>query len=327
MGRDTRLQGVLVGAALLSLSMLVCAQGWKPQRPVELVVGCAPGCGPDNMARLMQHVFQQNRYLDVPLSIQNKANGIVGRHYVSQFEGNAHYVYAGDRGMLASAVMNRGGVQYTDLTPIAILFGEYIGVAVRDDSPITSGRDLIDRLKRDPSGHAFGIATAVGNSAHQSVAGPLKNGGVDIRKMRTVTFNSGALAIIALLGGHVDVVPASMGLWTSHMKAGAVRLIAVSAAERLPGFFSTIPTWREQGGDSVLLNWRGMFAPRGISHTQIAYWESTFQSFVDTPEWKAEMVTRSAVPAFRGSTAMKKYMEEEHVELGAVLAALGLLKN
>jgi putative tricarboxylic transport membrane protein len=204
------LRSILIAMLLASHSLPSSAQVWKPERPVEIVVGCAPGCGPDNMARLMQRVLRQNCYFEFPVSIQNKANGVIGRQYLSQFEGNAHYLYPGDRGMLASALMGRGGVQYTDLTPIAILFGEYIGVAVRADSTIASGRALIERLRKDPAAYSFGIATALGNSAHQSVAGALKNAGVDIRNMRVVTFNSGALAITAMLGGHIDVVPASV---------------------------------------------------------------------------------------------------------------------
>ena len=52
------------------------AQTWKPERPIELMVGCAPGCDPDNMVRFMQRMFQTNRYFDVPVTIQNKAGGM-----------------------------------------------------------------------------------------------------------------------------------------------------------------------------------------------------------------------------------------------------------
>ena len=69
-------------------------------------------------------------------------------------------------------------------------------------------------------------------------------------------------AITALLGGHIDAVPVSVGSWVPHMKTGAVRVIAVSSAQRLPGFFAGIPTWREQGANSVVSNWRGVFGRR-----------------------------------------------------------------
>ena len=305
------------------------AQVWKPERPVELIVGCAPGCGPDNMARLMQKVFQANRYIDPPLMVQNKAGGAgtIARLYVNQFEGNGHYIYSGDRGLLGSHAMGRGGPHYTDLTPIAVLFGEYIALAVKADSPIKSGRDLLERLKKDPGAASFGIATSLGNVNHQSVAGALKNVGVDIRKTRNVTFNSGALAITALLGGHIDAVPVSSGLWVPHMQTGAVRVIAVSAPERLPGVYADVPTWREQGANVSLFNWRAVFGPKGMAPAHVAFWENVFQRFLQAPEWTAEMVTRNGIPKFMGSAAMKKYMEEEYPDVKAFLVDLELAKR
>jgi putative tricarboxylic transport membrane protein len=92
--------------------------------------------------------------------------------------------------------MGRGA--YTDLTPVAMLFGEHIGVAVKADSPIQSGRDLIERMKKSPAAHSFGLS-AIGSTQHQAMAVALKSAGVDIRKTRNVTFNSDALARSALL--------------------------------------------------------------------------------------------------------------------------------
>jgi putative tricarboxylic transport membrane protein len=316
-------------AALLSFCAPAQAQSWKPERPVELVVGCAPGCGPDNMARLMQRVFQTHRYIEPPLTIQNKTGGAgaIARIYVNQYEGNGHYLYSGDRGMLGSAAMGRGGPQYTDLTPIAILFGEYIALAVKADSPIKSGRDLIERLKKDPGAHSFGIATSLGNVNHQAVAGALKIAGIDIRKTKNVTFNSGALAITALLGGHIDAVPVSSGLWVPHLQTGVVRVIAVSSADRLPGLFADAPTWREQGANFTVFNWRAIFGPKGMAPQHVAFWENVFQRFLETPEWKAEMALRNGIPKYMGAAAMKKYMADEYPEVKSFLADLELAKR
>ncbi len=319
---------VLMAAALFTGAPLSApAQGWKPERPVEIIVGCAPGCGPDNVARLMQRVFQVNRYFDPPITIQNKAGGMgaVVRTYLKQFEANGHYLYHGDQGVLSNQAMGRS--VYSDLTPVAILFGEYIGIAVKADSPIKSGGDLIERLKKDPTAVNFGIATSLGNTNHQGVAGALKSTGIDIRKTRNVVFQSGALAITAMLGGHIDVVPVSVGSWEPHMNTGAVRVIAVSSAERLPGFFSGIPTWREQGANSVVFNWRAMFGPKGMTPAQVAYWENIFQRLMDTPEWKAEMVMRSGITKFMRAEPMKKYMEEDYAEVKALLIDLELAKK
>src|SRR4030095_5069232 len=136
-----RIVYVLISLSFVAFPLSAPAQDWKPERPVEMVIGCAPGCGPDNMARLMQRVFQVNRYFDQPLNIQNKAggSGVAARTYLNQFEGNGHYLYHADgRGLLIARAMGRG--MQTDVTPVAVLFGEYIGIAVKADSPLTWGR-------------------------------------------------------------------------------------------------------------------------------------------------------------------------------------------
>ena len=321
------LVSLLLAAGLAGIPQPAAAQGWKPERTVEIIVGCAPGCGPDNVARTMQRTFQTKHFFDAPITIQNKGGGMgaVLRIYLKQYPGNAHYLYHGDQGVLASQVMGRGA--YTDFTPIAILFGEYIGIAVKADSPIKSGRDLIERLQKNPAAASFGIATSLGNVNHQGVAAALRSAGIDVRKTRNVVFDSGALAITSLLGGHIDAVPVSVGLWVPHLKKGAVRVIAVSAPERLPEFFAVIPTWREQGANAVVFNWRAMFGPKGMSAPQVAYWENIFQRFTETPEWKAEMALRGSVSQFMPAAAMKKRMDEEYADIKALLVDLELAKK
>lgn len=305
------------------------AQTWRPEQPVEIIVNCAPGCGPDRMARLMQGVFQTHKLVDPAITIQNKTGGggAVAQTYLNQFAGNGHYLFHTGKSVLTTHAMGRSVAPYTELTPVANLFGEYIGVAVKADSPIKSGRDLIERLKKDPAAASFGIATSIGNTNHQGVAAALKAAGVDIRKTRNVVFQSGALAIVAMLGGHIDAVPVSVGSWAPHLKTGAVRVIAVSSAQRLPGFFAAIPTWREQGADAVVSNWRGVFGPRGMSAVQAAYWENNFQRLVETPEWKAEMVMLNGVAEFMGAARLKKYLEEDYAEVKAFLLVLELAKK
>ena len=305
------------------------AQGWKPDQPVEIIVNCAPGCGPDRMSRLMQAVFQTHKMVDPAITVQNRTGGggAVAQTYLNQFEGNGHYLFHTGKSVLTTHAMGRSVAPYTELTPVANLFGEYIGIAVRADSPIKSGRDLIERMKKDPASVSFGVATSLGNTNHQGVAGALKVVGVDIKKTRNVVFQSGALAIVAMLGGHIDTVPVSVGSWVPHMKTGAVRVIAVSSAERLPGFFAGIPTWKEQGANAVVSNWRGVFGPRNMTPAQVAYWENNFQKLTETPEWKAEMATLNGLSEFMGAARLKKYMEEDYAEIKAFLAELELAKK
>ena len=74
------------------------------------------------------------------------------------------------------------GPSYTTLTPVAHLFNEYIAVTVLPDSPIKTGRDLVERLKQDPQALSFGIATSLGAPNHQGIAVALDKGGVGLKR-------------------------------------------------------------------------------------------------------------------------------------------------
>ena len=304
------------------------AQGWKPDRTVEIVVNTAPASGPDKTARLLQKIFQDGRLTDAAIVVSNKpgGGGAIAYNYVNQSAGSGNTIAIASKSLLTAHVTGRMPLTYTDLTPIAHLFDEYIGVAVKADSPIRSGRDLIERLKKDPGAHAIGVATSLGNTNHQAVAAAMKTAGIDVRKLKNVVFQSGGNAAIALLGGHVDVVPVSIGSWVGPLKAGQVRIIAVSSPRRLQGLFADLPTWREQGADVVVSNWRSVVGPKGMTPPQIAFWETAIQRAMQTPDWKKEVESINAVSEFMGSAGFRKYLDADYAQVKAFLTELELAK-
>jgi len=88
-----------------------------------------------------------------------------------------------------------------------------------------------------------------------------------------------------------------------------------------------VPTWREQGYDSVVSQWRGFIGPRGMTAPQIAYWEDAFKRFIETPEWKKELETNFWVADYRNSPGFRKLLDEDNVELTRFLDDLGLVKK
>ena len=117
------------------------------------------------------------------------------------------------------------------------------------------------------------------------------------------------------------------GASPSLVVRGAVRVIAVSAPQRLPGVFAGVPTWREQGADLVVSNWRGIFGARRMTPAQIAFWENAMQKFMETPEWKAEMELLHGASEYMGSAKTRKFMEQDYAEIKAFLLELELIKK
>lgn len=298
---------------------------WKPDRAVELIALNAPGGGGDRILRIMAAIMQERRHLEVPVNVVNKpgGGGAVAYAYLNQHPGDAHYLVLASKSVLTNHIAGRGP-SYTEFTPVAFLFGEYISVTVKPDSPLKTGRDIVERLRKDPAALSFGIATSMGNPNHQGVASALKAAGVDIRKMRTVIFPSGGAATTAMLGGHVDVVPITAAFAASMARQGQVRVITVTSPTRLSDVLADVPTWREQGYDTVVSNWRAMVGPRGMNAAQIAYWEQALLRFVETDEWKKELERNFWRSEYMRSAEMRKYLDQDNEQVRAFLAELGL---
>ena len=300
---------------------------WKPEKPVELIAINAPGGGSDRILRIMAKIMQERRQLEVPVNVVNKpgGGGSVAYAYLNQHASDAHYIILASKSVLTNHISGRGP-SYTDFTPIAFLFGEYISVTVKPDSPLKSGRDLIERMKKDPTALSFGIATSLGNPNHQGIANALKAAGVDIRKLRTVIFPSGGAATTAMLGGHVDVVPISAAFAASMARQGQVRLLAVTSPTRLSGVLAEVPTWREQGYDAVVSSWRAIFGPKGATPAQVVYWEQAMQRFIETDEWKKELDNNFWRSEYMRGAETRKYLDQDNEQVKVFLTELGRAK-
>ena len=303
------------------------AADWKPEKTVEIVVNTPPGNGPDRTARVMQSILQDKKYIDVPVVVSNKlgGGGVVAYAYLNTRPGDGHTLMIASKALLTNHIAGRGP-SYTEYTPVAHLFGEYMVITVKPDSPIQSGKDLVARVKKNPSGVSFGIATSLGNPIHQSIAAPLRAEGVDIKSLKNVIFNAGSASLAAMMGGHVDVVPVTAALAVQLAAAGQVRLLAATSPQRLTGALAEVPTWRELGYDTVVSQWRGVVGPKGMSGAQVAYWERILKRMTEADEWRQDIEKNFWSAEFMNAREMRQAMDKDNASLKVFLNDLGLVK-
>ena len=199
--------------------------------------------------------------------------------------------------------------------------------AVRPDSPLKTGRDLLERLRKDPSSVSVAIAPALGNALHIAAGLVVKAAGADARKMKVVVFNSGGEAMSALLGGHVDVYPATAGSIVPMVESAKVRVIGVSSPRRLGGVLAALPTWREQNVDAVYPVWRGLMGPKGMTAAQTAYWDDVIGKMVRSDDWKKELEANFWNDHYLPSAEARKYLDDQFQRSRTVLTDLGLAKQ
>jgi putative tricarboxylic transport membrane protein len=299
------------------------AQTWSPQKSVEFIVPTAAGSSMDVLARLIQDLWQRNHLVTATMTVQPRpgGGGALAWSYVSQKAGDGHYLAISGPTLLANDVLKIGNLRYQDVTPIAQLFTEYGAFAVNADSAIKTGKDLALALA-GPKPPSVAIAPGQGSSSHVALLRLARAAGIDPAKLTIVPFKGANESVTAVLGGHIDVVIATMSVFDPHLLAGKLRAIALAAPRRLAGQHANIPTWKEQGLDVVEGNWRGVVGPKNLGPQQVEFWSSRLAEIVQKDEWKASLVRNSWDADFRIGADARNFLDTQYQELSSTLAVL-----
>jgi len=315
-------------AGLASSCGGAAAQAWKPQQPVEVIVGSAAGSSPDTMARAIQRIWQEKRLVEVPANVLNRVGGgnTIAWNYLSQRPGDGHFLMVSNINLSAGHLTGTTTWSFRDFTSLGILFHEYIALSVVTDSPIKDGKDLLARLKKDPGAASLAVSSVAGGANHIAAGLVFRMAGIDVKKIRTVVFDSAGKVMTATLGGHVDIAATSITAALAQVRAGKVRVLGISGPRRLGGEMAQFPTWREQGADVEFSNYRGYIGPPGLSAAQVAYWEGVLAGLDRDESWQAYLEKNQLDRRLMNGRDARKYMDELAVPLKAVLGDLGLLK-
>lgn len=316
---------VLIGAGMCALVTFAHAQAWKPQRNVDFSVSAAAGGAADRQARLIQRFLQALPEMS-SVTVSNRAGGggNIAWTFLAQHGGDAHYFATLSVGLLTNEILGTSKLSYREFTPLNILMREYIVATVRADSPIASARDLVAKLKQDPTSITLAFAAARGNQNHVVIGMLAKAAGIDPKLLKIVVFNSGSQGATAVLGGHVDVLVGTPGTALPHMQAGKARVIGISAPARLKDAYASVPTFREQGIDAHYYSWRGTVGAKGLTPAQVAFWDQAFAKIVQDDEWQQDLQKNSWADGFLNSAATRKHLDAEYELLRKMLADLGV---
>lgn len=301
---------------------------WKPERNIEIIVGSSAGTGTDRTARLMQKIWQEQKALPVTTTVLNKpgAGGAVAWAYLAPKAGDAHYLQVTSYNLVTNHITGRSNLTYTDFTPISLLISEYIGFAVKADSPYKTMADLVKALRDDPGSVPVGTSSTAGGANHIAVALLAKAAGADVRKLKVVIYNGGGEALAAALGGHVALWVNSASSLAAPYAAGTMRPLAIASPQRLPGALARLPTATETGLKVVADNWRLVIAPKGLSASQVAYWDNAFKALTQSREWNDDLAAVQMSNSYRNSADTTRYIAEEYGEIKGMLTELGLAK-
>ncbi|HYH42767.1 MAG TPA: tripartite tricarboxylate transporter substrate binding protein, partial [Burkholderiales bacterium] len=290
-----------VGAALAaSLGSAPALAQWKPDRTVEIVVGSAAGGGNDKSARVIQKVWKDLGLAETQIVNRVGGGGAVAYTYVSQKGGDGSSIALAQAGLNTNHITGRSPLHYTDMTPLAFVGNEPVGLAVKADSPYKTLKDLVAQLKKDPQSLSLSTGSTRGATNHFALALLAKEAGIDPNKLKIVVFGGGAEAVTNLLGGHIDGFAVAINNSIAHHRAGTLRILAISSEKRSDDL-PNVSTFREQGFNVVMEGWTVFMGPKNMPPAQVAFYEQAFAKAVNNPQWKQYLDQNAWNPGYRNS--------------------------
>ena len=323
------LRSVLLTAFFATLALAAHAQGWHPEKPVEIILPTAPGGGNDTVARLMQKMLQESKAVSTPVLVVNKSGGnqAVSVAYHAQHRADPHYLLFATSSFFTNHLQGLTPLGYKDVPALALAFVDYSAFMVAANSPLKTFGDLLAKLRTDPESVAFSVVSR-GGTSHAVAAIAARAAGVDARRLKIVVYKTSAEANSAMMGGHIQAAISSAAGSTPAVVNGQVRMLAIASPQRRPGALVRVPTLMEQGLDApVLATWRAVFGARGITPAQISFWEDALARGFHGEEWKVWMTQNHvSAPPLRGAE-LARYLDAQFNHTRSVLVDLGLAKD
>lgn len=232
-----------------------------PNRPIRMIIPFAPGGGVDNIARAVSTKMGE-RLGGFTVVIDNRpsASGIVGEAAVAQAAPDGYTVLFDSFAFAVNASLRKLAFDPAkDLIPVARTATAPMIFAVHPSIPARTVPEFV-AWARKQQGSATFASFGVGSSAH--LAGELLADREKVPLLH-VPYKGGAPALTDLVGGQVSSYFANASSGLQFVKSGQVRALAVSSKTRLRTL-PDVPTMQEAGiADFEVLDWTGMFVPRG----------------------------------------------------------------
>jgi tripartite-type tricarboxylate transporter receptor subunit TctC len=232
-----------------------------PNKPIKAIVPFAPGSATDQIGRAF--AAKMSEVLEQQIIVENKpgVNGMLGADAVAKAAPDGYTLMIGTNSTnaaLKSLMKKLPYDQDTAFTPVGYLGSVPLIVAVNNDFPAKTLKELVDLAKAKPNQVTFASA-----STSQLVSTEMLASMAQVQ-MTNVPYKSGPAAMTDLMGGQVNLFTADFAVMLPQVKAGKIRGLAVTSTKRSKAI-PELPTVNEALGlkDYELIAYFAIFAPAG----------------------------------------------------------------
>jgi putative tricarboxylic transport membrane protein len=322
LSRSTRIGGFLAGF------LAICAADSHaqvyPSRPIEFVAHTSAGSGTDLFGRNVSGMLEKEKIFSQPITHSNRTGGlgVVAFNYIKSKRGDPHVVLTvGTGSMLNAASRPEVDLPLSTYTPLAFFAQDPQAIAVRAESKIRTVPDLIEAAKREATGLTVGLTSAVG--VGRFVLYLLERD--TPAKFRVVSFKGGGDAVLATLGGHVEMTAENLSEMLPLYETKKMRVLAVTGERRFARA-PEVPTLKELGFNIVAATGRGFAMPAGVPKEAAAAMEAALKRVYDSPAYQEYAERNIFENKYLGSADFAQYLVARRVESEEFLKTIGILK-
>ena len=264
-----------------------------PSRPIRFVVPFGAGGTSDIIGRILTARMQEGLGHRLVIDNRGGAGGAIGTDIVAKAQPDGHTIVLASNGTHAIVPHLYRKPAYDplrDFAPVGMVAITPTVLAVNNDLPVKSVKELIALAKAKPGAIAFG-SSGVGSTSHISGEMLASMAGI---KVTHVPFKSASLAYPDVFSGRIAMLFDTALSMTQHIKADRLRPLGVTTPRRV-GSLPNLPTIAEAGlpGYEMTL-WIAVYAPAGTPSSAIAKLNSEMNRALSSAEVRDQMAQQGA---------------------------------
>ncbi|MCY1537195.1 hypothetical protein D9M68_726830 [compost metagenome] len=194
-----------------------------------------------------------------------------------------------------------------DFVPVAMVGYSPHLLVVSTKVPASNVAELVQYAKANPGKLNFAAAAGMGSATHLAGVQFARRNGI---QWNYVPYKGGSQAMTDLVGGHMDVTFNGMVATYPHVKAGKLKLLAVSSAKRL-GELGDVPTVSESVPNFLTGSWQGLLAPAGTPPAVVAAVHAEVQRITALPEIKEKLQSLGLEPSHMSAADFSAWIKAE----------------
>ena len=290
----------LLRAQLLGFMGCVGCLAWGQGQPpvsgpdaskvVRIVVPFAPGGSNDIVGRALAQQLSAHTKRNFVVENKAGAGGSLGTEWVARSEPDGtNLLLISSTFTMNTSIMKLRYDPVKSFVPVAMLGVGPSVIAVPANAPWKNIRELIEDSRRRPGQIVFGSA-GMGSFQHFAIEWFMQKTGA---RFNVVHYKGGVPALIDLAAGHIQVSLGSLIQMQNFLKAGKIRLLAVSGPKRVAQI-AQVPTLHESGYALEVHNWWGLLAPAGTSNEWISQLHADVNAVLASPEMSQRLASEGA---------------------------------